>query len=172
MQMVMRAIVYLLVTLLAVILFAPKKELYYLFERELANQHIVLANEAVHETPFGLELEHVKIRVDGAEVAEIQQVRLWSLFFYTKATFDGVKPAPGMERLLPVQIERGEASYSVLDPSRLHLRLQGTFGTAQGSLHLFPPRTLYMELLKPGDLGSLRPYLKKVKGRWIYETRL
>jgi hypothetical protein len=171
MQMVIRLFVYFLITCVALVLFAPKKELYYLAEKELTRQHIVLAGERIHETAFGLKLEDLGIQLDGSEIAEIKQVDLWTLLFYSRAIFAGLKPAPGMERLLPVTIKHGEASHSLLDPTRIHLRLEGSFGAAVGTIDLSPPLRLHLEFLHVEKLGALRSYLNRGKRKWIYETR-
>jgi hypothetical protein len=172
MQMVIRLFVYLAVALAAFVLFAPKKELYYLLEKRLEKSHVVLTDETVRETPFGLILEHPKILLNGAELADVNRTELTATLFYNTLKIQGFRPATGMEKIVPVSLKEGMAVHSLIHPTRIDLNLRGSFGTAVGSLELLPPRTLHLEITEEGDLEALRPYLKKVKGRWIYETRL
>lgn len=171
MQMVIRLFIYGLTALLALVLFAPKKELYFLLEKELQSRHVVLADESLKESPFGLTLQDLRIRVDGAEVAELDRITLRTFLLYNRLTLQGLRPAPGMERLLPITVEKGMATYTLLHPTRLQLDLQGSFGKAKGYLQLLPLRHLHLEIVQEGNLDTLRPYLKRENGRWLYDAK-
>ena len=170
MQMVMRTLLVIIVALLALVLFAPKKELYYLLEQRLAKADIVLTDERIRETPLGLEIEHPTILFKGAEVAQIERVELTVALLRNTLRIHKLHAAPGMERIIPVSITVATALYSPIRPRSIELSLRGSFGEARGSYDL-ARRLLHLEIVKEGDLDPLRPYLKKKNGRWIYEKR-
>jgi hypothetical protein len=75
-----------------------------------------------------------------------------------------------MEKFVPIAIRELRAVYSLLHPMEVSINATGSFGSAVGSFSL-KDRRLRLRLVKVGELGSLRPYLKKSKEGWIYEQR-
>jgi len=170
MRLVGRSLLLLLTALVALLLFAPKKELFYLLERPLQTKQIYLDVGTLREHPFGLDLSRIAVRVEGVELGDIGTLRIRSYLLYTTLSLHDFVPAEGMEKFLPISIREARAVYSLLHPLEVPIRVSGSFGSAVGSFSL-KDRRLRLRLVKVGELGPLRPYLKKSREGWIYEQR-
>jgi len=170
MQMVIRLLGILLAALIALVLFAPKKELYYALEHRLERSGILLAEENLTERPNGLEIRTLRIFYQGAPVATIDRVALTTLLLRSTLELEGMRPEPGMEQFLPLSVDRLRAEHALWHPTTVSLEANGSFGHATGSLDLLR-RSLRIESPDAGEVESLRPYLKNQEGRWIYESQ-
>jgi len=171
MQMVMRTLGILLILLTATVLFAPKKELYYALEHRLARHGLILAGESLSTGPNSLEIRQAQILYEGAPIATLGRLKITTWLFYTTAELEKLQPLPGMERFLPLSIEKGRAVHAIWHPTRIRLELEGSFGHAAGSLDLLR-RQLRIESPTAGKIEAIRPYLKNEEGRWVYESQL
>jgi len=170
MQMVMRTLGVLFVALIFAVVFAPKKELYYALEHRLARNGLTLANEAVHSGPNSLEIRHATLLYEGAPLATFDGVTIRTWIFWSQAVLSGLHPQSGMERIIPVSIEKAHANHTLWNPKQISLDLNGSFGTATGVIDL-QKRNIKLQSPTAGKIESLRPYLKKNdEGKWIYES--
>jgi len=169
MLMVKKILLSLILLPFLILLFAPKKELYYLLEQRLKPQGIVIADEAVHETPIGLTLEHPVLYVKGVRVATARELSLWSLLLYGRGVADHVRFDPAFERYAPASVARGTLTFSILHPIRISIALNDPAFEAAGEVNL-KERTLSLRLSRLPGNSPLKPYLKHGKGGWVYET--
>ena len=65
MQVVAKGLLFLLVILLSLAIFAPKRELYYLLEEQLMQKDIIISNEEVHSGLLTLKLRHPELYIKG-----------------------------------------------------------------------------------------------------------
>jgi hypothetical protein len=169
MQMVKKIILAIFVILLSLVIFAPKRELYYLLEAQLMQQDIIIHNEEIDAGLFSLTLKHPELYVKGIKVAQVDKVTLRPLLFYTTASIKGVQFDRALERWVSGGLTEITASHLFVHPMRVNLSLSGTFGKAEGYADL-ESRNIHLDLTEEAEIGKLKSMLKKGEKGWYYET--
>ena len=170
MQMVKRIVGGFFLSLLLLWLFAPKVELYYFLEKFLKEKHIVISNETVIDTWYGLKIQNGELSVDGAKIASINEVTFNFFFFYNTLKVDAIKMDKSLSNMAPKEISQLSALYSVLKPLQITLSGEGSFGTMEGQVALLDRK---VEILLPvtKEIKTIKKFLKKDKEKgWFYET--
>ena len=168
MQMVRNSVILLLLLPLLAMLLMPKKELYYLLDKKLEAQNIIISGEVLLENPLGLTVEHPTFYLGGAPIATAKEISLWSILFYTKADFLNLVIAKGMPTAL--DIERLDAQHFILSPLKVTLAGESSLGSLDGEVQL-RARTLHLNIAKGGENSALSKYLKKSEKGWVYESK-
>lgn len=169
MQMVKKIILALIVILLSLVIFAPKRELYYLLEAQLMQQDIIIHNEEIDAGLFSLTLKHPELYVKGIRIAQVDEVTLRPLLFYTVATVKGVQFDHTLDRWVSGGVTEIRASHLFTDPMRIDLSLSGTFGKAEGYVDL-SRQIIHLDLTEEQKIGKLKSMLRKGEKGWYYET--
>jgi hypothetical protein len=170
MQMVKRIIGGFFLSLILLWLFAPKQELYYLLEKQLKEQDIIISNEEVKDTWIGLKITHADIYVKGINVAKVAELKLNIFFLYNTLVVNDIKIDSSLHNVAPKVINNIQATYSVMDPSHVQIKGIGSFGTLDG---YFTILTQHTKILFPvaKDIRTFKKFLKKdEKGVWKYEA--
>ena len=171
MQMVKRIIGALLLFIILLWIFAPKEELYYLLEKKLKQENIVIAHEHVKDTWIGLKIEDADIYLKGAKIAHIESVNISSFFLYNKISILNLEFNKAMQNVAPKTIDKTTILYSIVDPLHIKIDGEGSFGQLKGRVTL-KERNIKLMIPQPKDIQSIKKFLKKDKttGGWFYET--
>jgi len=169
MQVVKKAALGLLVILFSLAIFAPKRELYYLLEERLMQQDIIISNEEIDTGLFTLTLRHPELYFKGIRVADINEIRLFSLLFYSTVTVKEIKIDASLQKMLPGEIDKLTAGYRLWIPDIIVLDVLGSFGRADGVVSL-NKRVVHIDLVEEKSIKTLKPLLKKGEKGWYYET--
>jgi len=170
MQMVKRIIGGFFLAFILLWLFAPKVELYYFLEKSLKEKNIIISNETITDTWYGLKIENATLYVDGAKVMNVAQLNFNFFLFYNTLKIDEVKMDKSFSAMSPKEINRFTAVYSIANPLNIKLDGEGSFGILDGKVAL---KNRKVEILFPEtkDIKTIKRYLKNDKERgWIYET--
>lgn len=170
MQMVKKISVILLLSWGAIILLAPKKELYYLLEHRLKKQGIVLAHESLGEYPFGLNAKKADLYLEGLKLGEIERLSFWTLLFYTQMDLKSFRPSTQIRGLPIPRLRHMRVGYGLWAPGQLSVEAEGDFGVAKGTVDL-RERKIRLRLVKVGDIQNIRNFLKKDSKGWRYERK-
>ncbi len=169
MQMVKRIFGGFFLFILLLWLLAPKQELYYLLEKSLKENNIIISNETLKDSWIGLKIDHADIYVEGAKIATNRELNLIFLFLYAKLSIEDLEIDKSLHRVAPKKIDNLTATYSVLNPLKVILKGSGSVGEIEGTVSLKERR---VEILfpKPKDLNTIKKFLKKdTKKGWYYE---
>ncbi|CAA6813581.1 MAG: Unknown protein [uncultured Sulfurovum sp.] len=170
MQMVKRIVGGFFLSLILLWLFAPKVELYYFLEKKLKENKIVISNETITDTWYGIKIENAKLYVDSAKIADIDEFNFSFFFLYNTLKIDNIKTDNSLSRLAPKEINTINAVYSIIQPLEIKLNGEGSIGVFDGTVELIKKR---IEILfpVPKDLKSIKKFLKKDQEKgWLYET--
>ncbi len=174
MQMVKRIVGGFFLSLILLWLFAPKVELYYLLEKSLKKKNIIISNETITDTWYGVKIENADVYVslngDVAKVANAAEFNLNFFFLYNTLSINNIQMDKTLARLAPKEIDHIEAVYSILNPLQVKLSGEGSFGVMDGTITLMQRK---IEILFPvaKELQTIKRFLKKDKEKgWIYET--
>ena len=169
MQMVKRIVGGFFLFILLLWLLAPKQELYYLLEKSLKKNNIIISNETIKDTWVGLKIDHADIYVSGAKVATNRELNFIFLFLYAKVSLNDLIIDKSLHTVAPKRVESLTATYSVLNPLKVILKGKGSFGELEGTVTL-KDRKIEILFPKPKDLIPIKKFLKKdTKKGWYYE---
>jgi len=149
---------------------SPKHELYYLLEKSLKKQNIIISNETIKDTWIGLKIENADIYNNGIKIANSTNLNFIFLFVYAKLDIDNVNVNEAFHMMAPKKIDTLTATYSLLKPFNIILDGEGSFGKLKGDVSL-RNRTIEIKFPNPKELKTIKKFLKKdaTKG-WYYET--
>jgi len=170
MQMVKRILGGFFLSLILLWLFAPKVELYYLLEKSLKERNIIISNETITDTWYGLKIENATLYVAGAKVANAAQLNFNFFLFYNTLKISEVKMDKSLSNMAPKEVNYFSAIYSVLNPLNVKLDGEGSFGVLDGTVNL---KNREVEILFPvtKEIKTIKKFLKKDKEKgWLYET--
>lgn len=169
MQMVKNIVMVFVLAWLSVVILMPKKAMYYKLEETLAKNDIKLNEKKIDEGLFSLTLEQVSVYVKGINVANIEEVRLFTLLFYTSLEVETLMMDDSLKTVLPQETKHATATHSILAPIEVDVKAEGSFGSLRGNVDL-NARTIHLDFNESKNIEMLKPQLKKGEKGWIYET--
>jgi len=169
--MVKKAIIVFIVTILSLAIFAPKRELYYLLEDRLKENGIIIHNEEIEDGLISLTLNHPTIYFKGALVANVDKIRLWTIFFYSRMAIGHININPTFPNIIPSPITKLQVSYSLVDPTNLSILVTGNFEDLNGNLSI-KDKNIHIDVTDKKLIKKLKSQLKKGENGWYYETSL
>lgn len=174
MKRLRNALGYLLLALVMLLFFAPKRQLWYLAEDALKPYGVVLSGEYVSDNGFSLSLENGTLYYDDLKIATLGEVDVTPLLVYNAVTVAPFTFADDMQAFLPGEVEEMKLSYSLVDPVRVHLKAEGEFGSLTGLVNLMH-RDGNLTLSPSPELLAKKPlWLKELKkqasGAYTYEV--
>jgi hypothetical protein len=170
MQMVKRIVGGFFLFILLMWLFAPKQELYYLLEQKLKEKDIIISNETVVDTWFGVNIQNADIYVKGIKMANVADLQLNVFFFYDTLEVENINIDEALQAMAPKSIDELKVKYSVIDPLHVTIDGLGSFGTASGVVDL-KEKMVHIDFPVAKDIQTIKKFLKKDKtGGWYYET--
>jgi len=171
MQMVKKIFIAIALVWFVLIAFMPKQELYYKLEQTLEQNDIRFNEEKIDEGLFSLTLYKVDVYIKGIKLATIDKVDFFTLLFYTRAEVENLLLDESLKSKVPTQISDAVASHSILEPLKINLSVEGSFGGAEGYVSL-KEKNIHMDLNNTSIKGieMLQSTLQKNEKGWYYET--
>ena len=169
MQMVKKALLFMVLVWLGIVLFMPKESLYFTLEKVLAKEGIEINESRIDEGLFTLTLEHPVLYMHGIPVATIERIRFFTLLFYTAVEADGISVDSSLKNYFPEKVDTLDATHLLLYPLSVSISGKGDFGTVSGKIDLATHK-VHIDVPEPQKLGTLKRQLKKNKEGWYYET--
>jgi len=163
MQMVKRIFggFFLLVILLWLV--SPKQELYFLLEKELAKNDIVISNERFVDRWYGLEIYDADIYVKGIKMATTESLKLYIFFLYNKLSVTNTKI-----EVDPKSIDTLTAIFNVIKPYKIAIKSSGSFGTVDGGVYLMDKK-LILRVIEHKNMKMFEKFLSKDDRGEYYE---
>ena len=168
MQMVKNIFIALCIIWFALLVFMPKRELYYQLEKELAKQEIIISGEKIEEGWFSLTLKEPSVYLKGIKIATIEEIDIFTLLFYTKVELKTLLLDKSLKAIAPQQTEYIVLSHSLLSPLQVLIGAQGQFGTVNGHADL-KERKVTIDFTEAKEIGMIKSLLKKDEKGWHYE---
>ena len=171
MQMVKKIIMSIIssfIILLALLIFAPKHEIYYKLEKELEKNGIVISDEKFTDTIFGIKIEDANIYVKGINVAHIKSINLDIFVIYDRLTIDSVTTDKSIQNFVPKSINHAEAIFSILKPYKISIDANGSFGEIVGGFYINMNK-IFIRVPNPKDIHAFSGFLKRDAKGLYYE---
>ncbi|MEA3521473.1 MAG: hypothetical protein U9R50_00705 [Campylobacterota bacterium] len=166
--------IYLIVTLLLILFFLPKINLYYQAEVLLQKYKVTISQEKLSDKGFSFLIEEGVIYFDDLVVAKIDEVSIIPLLLYNSVTFSPFSFSEDMKRFIPLGIENLNITHSVVNPLHVKLEGSGDFGSLEGDIGLYE-RNISLVLNPSPLLIKQKPFwIKRMKktaeGGYRYES--
>ena len=162
--------------LASVIAFLPKKSLYYYGEEKLAGYKTIIANEALDEGVFSLQIAHPDIYVEGIRAAKAMEAKIHTYIISSGIEVHNIRLSGVAKDFLPTKVETLVVHYDLWNPLHITFNANGAFGTAEGSYSLRTHRVtiiLHPSKMMQSRYRSILRRMKKTKnGGYSYEQRL
>ena len=168
MQMVKKGVLIFLAIWFSVLLFMPKTELYYTFEKTLANQDIKLNEKSIDEGLFSLTLKDVTIYVKGIALANIEELDFFTVLFYSSLDVVNLQVDEALHSKVPALTKEASFTHNLLSPLTLSVDANGSFGTIEGEIKMLN-KEVRIDFVKVGDMSMIQSYLTKDEKGWFYE---
>jgi len=166
-------IVYVILTFVAVLYFAPKANLYYKLEHQLQPYGIVIHNEHVEDKWFWLDITQAQVYIQKLESMHIQKTQLLFLGVYNQVNFEGITLAQTLGHFLPKDIHTAKLSHALYNPFKVTATVVGGFGKADITLNLYEKGATVniqaSELMKSKFSATLDNFTLDKKGVYHYE---
>ncbi len=169
MQMVKNILIAFIVVWFGILVFMPKQEFYYKLEAELAKHEIKLNETSMNEGLFSLNIKQVTVYFKGINVATIEEVSLFTLLFYNSIELRSLTVDDSLKKMMPQEIEKAVAIYSILSPAEVVVDASGSFGSMSGKIDLSEAK-VRLDFNESKKIEMLKPQLKKDEKGWYYET--
>ncbi|MEA1953591.1 MAG: hypothetical protein U9O24_04315 [Campylobacterota bacterium] len=169
MQMVKNILLLVIVSWLAIIVFMPKKPLYYKVEEILSAQDIILNEKSIEEGFFSLTLNKVKVYVKGIHVVTVEEINFFTVLFYNRLTVDELFIDDSLKKMLPQELKYAEIIHSIVSPLNVTINAKGSFGFMEGSVDL-GASDLRLDFNESKKIEMIKSQLKKDEKGWYYET--
>ncbi len=169
MQVVKKILISIFVLWFAILLFMPKREIYYTLEKSLYAQGIEINEKSKEEGLFSFTLHDAEIYVKGIHVARVKELDFFTLLFYSNLTANSIALDESLRAVTPVSVDKAMAVHSLLSPLKVFLSSAGSFGLAEGEADL-GSKTLRIDFSDSKKIEKLKSLLKKDQKGWYYET--
>jgi hypothetical protein len=166
--MVGKGLLALLVLWTAILLFAPKKELYFLLEKRWEPEGVVVSGERIQETPFGLVLEGGELYYEGIDLGHFRRITLHPYLWINRIDIEEFTPAKTLEILPEISLHHARILYHPWRPKTLRVFADGSFGKVKGTID-WSKKMIRLRWIEFGEIQRIRPYLKKDEEGWYYE---
>lgn len=154
MQMVKRLFGGFFLLIIFLWLVSPKQELYFLLEKELEKNDIIISNEHFVDTWYGLKISDADIYVKGIKIATAQSLELQIFFLYNKLTVDNIKT-----EVEPKSIDTITAVFNVIKPYKVAIKSSGSFGSIAGGIYIMDKKLL-LRVIEAKNIKAFKKFLK------------
>ncbi len=169
-HMVKKILIVLVLLPFLLLTFAPKKELFFMLQKQLAQQGISISGGDISENPIGLQIKHSSLFFKGVKVADIDKLSLWTLLVYSCSSIDKVSFDPSLKSFVPAKIENISLVHNVINPTKISISVNDKEYKGKGAVDL-RGKTIHFRFSKVPSKSPILVHLKSNKGGWDYEQR-
>jgi len=170
MQVVKKFFIVLFVVWFALLLFMPKKELFYTLERNLEAQGVQINEKEIDEGLFSLNLIDATIFYKGIKVATVEKINIFTLLFTTNIHISTLELDDALKAFAPQKIDSADITQLLFAPYTLNITALGSFGEMKGLADLKSGKLRLDFLNTTKEIDVIRPNLQKDEKGWYYET--
>jgi len=168
MQMVKKIILVMFLLWFAILIFMPKRELYYALEKSIESKDIRLNEQSIETGIFSLEVNDITIYVKGVKVARLKRLNVFTLLFYTHIKLENLVLNELLKDRAPKNADEINLVYQVFSPLTIGVDSNGSFGTVKGKISLSREK-INLRFIKIGEISNIQGLLNKDDKGWFYE---
>lgn len=165
---------YILLVAVLVIIFLPKRQLYYQAEATMQSEGIVLSAEKVKDTGLALVLRGGTLYYQDLKIAELSEVQLQPWMVYNRLSVAPFTFSDAMQQFVPGTVDSIEIVYALTAPTQVTVHARGDFGKLAGQVDLLHSK-IALTLVPSSQLSERKPpWLRELKkapsGEYSYEV--
>ncbi len=155
------------------VVFLPKKELYYLGERYLAKYKVYISNETLSDLGIAFFVKDGTIYYEGINGGKVESISVILTLLYNKIEISDVAISDDLKDLVPGNVKSVSATYGVWLPHLVSLEGNGEFGEFDGDVNLIERKVKIVfnpsKEVETKFTDQLRRFLKKTEEGYLYE---
>lgn len=165
-------IFYSLVVVSCLIIFSPKKQIYYYVETIAKKQNIIISDENITNETFGVKLSNGKLYYDEIVVGSFENISIESFLFVSTIKIKNFTIDDLYKHFLPTKIDNITISHNIFKPFTLNLNSKGEFGEIEGDFDI-KTKKQYIKLVPSKKMknSQLLSMMKKTQNGYIYESK-
>jgi hypothetical protein len=132
----LKFLLYIVITLLALIVLAPKKNLYYLFEDKLNKHNILITSTKVEERLFGVTIRDVTLSYRSNNIAKIGQIDISLFIVWNSIRASQIELDETIALLVPKTLEYMDATYNLITLFIIDFDSENEIGVFNGKVDL------------------------------------
>ena len=165
---------YFIITLVLILFFLPKINLYYLSEAFIEKYKVTISGEKLVDKGLSFKIKEGTIYFDDLVVAKIDEISILPLLVYNSIQVSPFSFSKDMEQFLPLAIENINITQSIVNPVHVKIESSGDFGSLVGDIALYD-RNISLVLMPSKLLIKQKPFwMKRLKkdsqGGYRYES--
>ncbi|GHV01569.1 hypothetical protein AGMMS49521_2060 [Campylobacterota bacterium] len=157
-------LVWIALVLILVIVFLPKKELYYLAESYLLPLKININEETASDRGLVFSLQNGQIIYDRMNITRFDEIALTTTLFYNALEIKPFVLSSEVGAFLPRRIERLKATHHIFMPHIVNFSGEGEFGSFKGKLNLID-RKMAITLDAPSEVQQKYSQIVRMMNR-------
>mgnify|MGYP003609255404 CR=1 FL=1 len=157
------------------ILFLPKNEIYYTFEKQLKTFNISLTDETFENNGYNLVVNDAQLRWEGNSIGIVENIKLNPFMFWNSFEVSNITLTPDMASFLPRKIESFSFTQHIFSPTLLKFKANGDFGKLDGFFDAKEKRMFVSIELSSNSTAKYKLLLSEFKyndGKWVYDEIL
>lgn len=174
MKRLIKALAYLVVMLILLVLFLPKVNLYYAAEELMQKQNIYISDEEVYDTGTALELVDSKVFFDKLELMKVDTINISSWLIYSSVKLENIEINEGFSDFLPSDISSIEVKHFFYNPTHINLSGESQDSFFYGDVDLMEKKVLIhlrVGVQSEKRYKTLLRKLNKEEGGYYYEYK-
>ncbi len=152
----------------SILAFIPKAELYYSIEKKLQAQDVKLNEKSIEEGLFSLTLKDVTVHVKGIAIANIEEIKFFSVLFYSTLEIHNLQTDESLHTQVPALMKDANFVHTITSPLSISIDANGSFGLINGEIGI-KDKKIHIDFIETKDMNMLKPMLTKNKKGWFYE---
>lgn len=161
-----------LVILHLIVVFAPKERLFFLGEKFLSDQKIVISDERFFDLGLYFGLENPTIYYDKIAVASLDKLSIFTSLFFTQITISPFSLSPEISMMIDASFDKSTITHHAVKPHIVSIHTSGNFGEARGEIDLIK-RNIKLIVTMSADqrrkFGEIVKLLKNTEDGLVYE---
>ena len=166
--MVKKSLFIAIVLWFSILAFMPKSELYYSIEKVLLTQDVKLNEKSITEGLFSLTLKDVTVYVKGIAIANIEEIKFFTVLFYSTLEIENVHMDESLHTQVPALTQEARFVHTLASPLSLSVDANGSFGLVTGTVNM-KDKKIHIDFIETKEMNMLKPKLTKSKKGWFYE---
>jgi len=170
--MVKNILLFGLVLLVSLVVFAPKDRLYYLAEKELETYDAIISQERIEDGFFGVEVANAHLSIKGVEVATVEKMHLSWVLFASSLELRNVVLDASSKGVVPVSEFNLSITHNLSSPKSIGVKLSYQEVSKEAMVRLVDEETLRIEVESIEGMEWLKNYMQEDEKGWYYERTL
>lgn len=173
-KLVLKYLIYTILFVMTLVYFLPKENMFYLLEKKLFENKIIISNEKITEKSFSTLIDDSDVYYNNLKFSKVNNIDISTYIFVNNIKITHVKISDDFKNFLPQNIKYININHSILNPTNLEIDSKGEFGELSGIVNLINRRitvTLNASNQMKNRYKIVLNRMKLKEGKYTYEYK-